>query len=86
MLFFESYTQFSIAICISWINLNWDTTQGFSVFYCNCMTVLFGAILVALLIFIPVYYSFNIDRMDDNDFRKRYGSLYEGLKLGKVQS
>ena len=84
LLFFEGYTQFSISICISLVNLDWDPTQGFSVFYCNILTVTFAVILVALIIFIPVFYTLNIDRLHEDSFRERCGALYEGLKLGKI--
>ena len=63
-LFFEGYLEFTIAICISAVNMQWDLNQGFAVGYCNVLTILIGVILVGLFIYIPVYYLVNIDLLD----------------------
>ena len=63
-LFFEGYLEFTIAICIGAVNLNWEANQGFAVAYCNVLTILIGIILAGLFIYIPVYYLVNIDLLD----------------------
>ena len=68
-MFFEGYTSFTIAICISLLNLQWNLDLGYSVLYCNVFSILIGGILVGLFIYVPVVYLTNLDRLHESDFR-----------------
>ena len=67
------------------MNLDFDLSQGFAVLYCNILTLVVAVILVALLVYVLVYHFLHIDKLHEPSFRKRYGPLYEGLKLGNFE-
>ena len=67
------------------MNLDFDLSQGFAVLYCNILTLVVAVILVALLVYVLVYHFLHIDKLHEPSFRKRFGPLYEGLKLGDFE-
>lgn len=66
-----------------------DTTFSWSSFFeftNNIVFLSFSAILITFPVFVVVFYGFNFKRWNDENFHKRYGALYEGLKTNKVMS
>ena len=49
--------------------------------YCNCFTIALSIILIGLPLFVLFFYNAKIDRLDDEKFKARYGTLLEGTKI-----
>ena len=77
---FESYLELVICVTIGLLNLSWDK-ENFSVQYCTIFTAIFAAAVLILPIFASVFYYCKVDSVEEEIFREKYGTLYEGLQL-----
>ena len=81
--FYEGYLEIGIALSISIIRMEWNSDLGPAVIYCNIFTIVLAAVMIALPVFIAVCYFTNIERLDDEKFASKYGTLYDGMKLNE---
>ena len=77
---FESYLELSLCIFIGLINMKWSY-DDFSTGYNNVLNLAFMAVVFVMPLFTSIFYGRNIDKMDDEEFKKKFGTLYEGLNL-----
>ena len=49
--------------------------------YCTVFTIVFTLAVLILPVFASVFYYFKIDSVEEEVFREKYGTLYEGLQL-----
>ena len=49
------------------------------------LTGIFVFILVALPIFIAIFYPINFKRMDEDDFKQKYGEVYGGMHPNRIE-
>ena len=77
---FEAYLEFGLCITIGILNLGWDQTN-MSINYCSVFTVVFAIIYLLMPLYVGLFYYINIDKVENEHFRKRYGTLYDGLEL-----
>ena len=49
----------------------------------NVFSIVMTCILVGLPIFIAVFYTWNVDLLEDDDFVEKYGDIYDGLVLSQ---
>ena len=75
---FESYLELVIAVTIGLKNISWSN-ENFSIAYCTVFTVILSAIVLILPLFTSIFYYWKIDRVEDDQFSKNYGTLYNGL-------
>ena len=50
------------------------------------MTIFFGIILLSLPFFIVIFYGLNFSKLGDKKFRKKYGVIYNGLRIDRYSS
>ena len=81
---FESYLELVICVTIGLLNLRWSE-DNFSIAYCSIFTVVFAVIVIIMPILTSIVYYWNIDRIEEETFKKRYGTLYDGLELDESQ-
>ena len=81
MIFYEGYLEMSISTFISWYNLEWSPELGKSVLYCNIFTYTMILVLITFPFFILIFYSRRADSLHEERFTRRYGAIYEGLKV-----
>ena len=62
------------------LNLEWSQ-DNFSMSYNTIWTLSFAFIVLILPLFTSFFYYCRIDQVDDEQFTKKYGTLYEGLQL-----
>ena len=77
---FESYLELVICVSIGLLNLRWSE-DNFSIAYCTIFTIVFAVIVLIMPILTSIIYYWNIDRIEEETFKKRYGTLYDGLEL-----
>ena len=77
---FESYLELVICVTIGLKNIAWSQ-ENFSISYCTVFTVVFAAIVLIMPLFTSIFYYCKIDKVDDDQFTKNYGTLYNGLEL-----
>ena len=77
---FESYLELVICITVGMLNLEWSQ-DNFSMSYNTLWTLSFAFIALILPLFTSFFYYCRIDQVDDEQFTKKYGTLYEGLQL-----
>lgn len=70
-----------VSVALGLMHLDWKYNQGYAVFYSNVFTIIMSITLVILPIYIWFYYNKNIEKLDEKNFRKRFGTLYDGLRL-----
>ena len=78
---FEGYLEIVASVCIGIITIQWGTDLGWSILYCNCFTILIGIVLMLLPLYIICLYRAKINKLDDEEFKSRYGRLYDDLKM-----
>lgn len=66
-LIFEGYLELCLSIFVGLTDLEWKE-DDYSVTYKNVFTIGFTVILIALPIFIAGFYSWKVDRLEDEDF------------------
>ena len=62
--------------------MKWEN-EGYAVIYNNVFTIIMVTLLLALPLFIAIFYTYNIENMDDEAFIESYGDIYDGLLLSK---
>ena len=77
---FESYLELVICVTIGMLNISWES-ENFSTQYCTIFTVVFMIIVVLMPLFTLVFYYWKIDSLEEEEFKKKYGTLYDGLQL-----
>ena len=77
---FESYLELVICVTIGLLNLQWSS-ENFSITYCSIFTIVFGVIVIILPLLTSIIYYCNIDRIEEEEFKRKYGTLYDGLQL-----
>jgi len=83
-LLFEGYLELCLSVLIGVTDIEWSgENYNVSVLYSNIFTTILAMLLFALPFFIFIFYTVNMDEMDDEDFVKRYGDIYNGLVLSK---
>ena len=78
---FEGYSELTISCSIGLLTMRWGSELGFSELYCNYFTIIMSIAVVALPIYILVFYCCRIDDLNDGNFAERFGTLYAGLKV-----
>ena len=71
-----------LSVFISLIDMVWEPTD-YSVLYNNVFSIVVSVALFGLPIFIGLFYSCNIHKMDDETFVDSFGDIYDGLVLDK---
>ena len=79
---FEGYLEMCLSVFISLIDMVWEPTD-YSVLYNNVFSIVVSVALFGLPIFIGLFYSCNIHKMDDETFVDSFGDIYDGLVLDK---
>ena len=77
-LLFEAYLQLCICVAIGLINLSWSD-KSFSIMYCTIFTLCFAVIVLCIPFYVSVFYYCKLDKVEDENFKQKYGNLYEGL-------
>ena len=77
---FESYLELVICVTIGLLNLEWSS-KNFSITYCSIFNIIFAVIVLVMPILTSIFYYINIDRVDEEEFKRKYGTLYDGLQL-----
>ena len=70
----------SISVFISWYNMEWSPELGKSVLYDNMFTYAMILALIILPFFICIFFTLRVDALHEDNFSRRYGALYSGLK------
>ena len=78
--FFEAYLEMVICVAIGMLNLQWDN-KNFSIQYNAIFTIVFVILVILMPLFTLVFYYYKIDSVEDEEFKTKYGTLYEGLEL-----
>lgn len=70
-----------ISFCF-YINLKYGTESfgTFGVWLNYLSIILLGLALIVLIVWIPVFYLRKFEELEDEDFQKKFGDVYEGLK------
>ena len=82
---FEAYLELVLCVTIALLNFNWDS-DNFSTQYSAVFTVIFAVAVLIMPLFSSIFYYCKIDSVEEHVFRKKYGTLYEGLKLDMEQN
>ena len=77
---FESYLELVICVAIGLLNLQWSS-KNFSITYCSIFNIVFAVIVLVMPLLTSIFYYINIDRVDEEEFKRKYGTLYDGLQL-----
>ena len=77
---FEAYLELVICVAIGMLNLQWDP-KNFSIQYGTIFTILFVILVIFMPLFTLIFYYYKIDSVEDEEFKNKYGTLYEGLEL-----
>ena len=77
---FEAYLELSICVSIGLLNLQWDN-KNFSIQYNAIFTIVFVILVILMPLFTLVFYYYKIDSVEDEEFKTKYGTLYEGLEI-----
>ena len=75
---FESYLELVICVTIGLLNLEWSD-ENFSIAYCSIFTAVFAVVVLIMPLLTSIFYYWNIDRIEEEVFKRRYGTLYDGL-------
>ena len=62
------------------VRMEWEG-GSFATIFCNVFSLCLATPLVLLPIYVIVFYGCKLHRLDDPLFARKYGALYEGLKL-----
>lgn len=81
-LFMEAYLEFSLAVILNLWYIEFDHENG-AVLYQSICTLLYAIILFGLPVFVVKFYKRNLDKLDETEFKEKYGSVYEGLRLNE---
>ena len=77
---FESYLELVICVTIGLLNLQWSS-QNFSITYCSIFNIVFAVIVLFMPLLTSIFYYINIERVNEEEFKRKYGTLYDGLQL-----
>ena len=77
---FEAYLELSICVSIGLLNLQWDN-KNFSIQYNAIFTIVFVILVIILPLFTLIFYYCKIDSVEDDGFKTKYGTLFDGLQL-----
>ena len=77
---FEAYLELVLCILIGLSKMRW-VKGDFSIFYNNLFTIGVAIVVFIMPFFTSVFYGWNIDKMDEVEFKRRFGTLYQGLNL-----
>ena len=77
---FEAYLELSICVSIGLLNLQWDS-KNFSIQYNAIFTIVFVILVIILPLFTLIFYYCKIDSVEDDGFKTKYGTLFDGLQL-----
>ena len=75
----ESYMEILLATSIN-IAL-WKDSEYVGVSFSNYFTIVFFIIAVGLPIWVIIFFLFNINRWDDEEFEERHGAVLEGSRI-----
>merc|ERR1712151_786975 len=78
--FFEAYLEMALCVCIGLKSIKWDE-DNFAIFYNNVFTFAIAGGIVILPLFTSIFYGCKISKLDDEEFKTKFGTLYEGLNL-----
>ena len=79
---FEGYLELCLSIFVSLVDMEWDKSD-YAVLYNNVFSIILTTLLLALPLFIAIFYTYNIEMMDDDGFIESFGDIYDGLLLSK---
>ena len=83
-LLFEGYLELSLSVLIGLTDIEWSgANYNGSVLYSNIFSIILAILILAMPFFIYIFYTVNMDEMDDEEFVERYGDIYDGLVLSK---
>ena len=77
---FESYLELVICVTIGMLNISWES-DNFSTQYCTIFTVIFMIVVFFMPLFTLIFYYWKIDSLEEEEFKIKYGTLYDGLQL-----
>ena len=77
---FEAYLELALCIFIGLYRMHW-VKDDFSIFYNNLFTIAIAATVFIMPFFTPLFYGWNIEEMDEVEFKRKFGTLYQGLNL-----
>ena len=77
---FESYLELVICVTIGMLNISWES-ENFSTQYCAIFTVIFMIVVFFMPLFTLIFYYWKIDSLEEEEFKRKYGTLYDGLQL-----
>jgi len=77
---FEAYLEISVCTTIGIATMEWKS-DNFAIFYNNLFNIGLAAVLLIMPFFTSLFYYFNADNMDDEEFEIKFGTLYSGLNL-----
>jgi hypothetical protein len=81
-LMLEGYLELSLSVFVSLKNMSWEY-EGYSVLYNNVFSIIVTVMLVSMPMMIYGFYMCNVDEMEEEEFKVRYGNIYDGLVLDK---
>ena len=77
---FEAYLELALCAVIGFTSIHW-VKDDFSLFYNNIFTIGMICSVLMMPLFTSIFYGCKIDQMDDDEFKSKFGTLYEGLNL-----
>lgn len=83
-LFFEGYLELCLSVFSGLTDMEWSgENNNSSVFYSNLFTSVLTILLITLPIFIVALYNYYVNKLDDKEFTRKWGHIFEGLYLNK---
>ena len=79
-LFFEGYLELCLSVFVSLTDMEWKNQNG-SVIFNNLFSIVLTCLLSCLPIFIVVFYIINLRKLTDEQFKEKFGDIYDGLVL-----
>ena len=81
-LIFEGYIEMSLSVLLSLTDLSWDDAN-YAIINDNVYMIICCTIILTLPFYFFFYYRCRIKSMQDKEFMRRYGDIFEGLALSK---
>lgn len=78
--FFEAYLEMALCVCIGLKSMEW-VEDNFAIFYNNVFTFAIATGIGILPLFTSLFYGCQLKKLDDEEFKRKFGTLYEGLNL-----
>ena len=76
----EGYVELSICAVIGFITMQWDFVTT-SIMVSNIVSITLTLILIVFPLILVCLYPCNYKRLDQDQFKKKYGEMYADLKL-----